>query len=211
MVINTKEKLQTSIEKSLSWRRKEMSTLYFHYSSLSDEIKPILSRSVFCSFYAHFEGFYKDCFRSMLEFLNYNELTYNVLIDSLRYFEIQKLISNVAPKKAAAINRITKNINSCKDVVFKNNPEVSLDMESNLNSELLDVLLEIFSLEKKGFELKYRFIDAELLHKRNKIAHGEKIPVTEYDLKLAYEQIKELEELLRDSILKYVEKDKFKK
>lgn len=211
MKLNTKEKVQNRIDKSLSWRKKEMTAMFFHINSVQGELKSVLCKSFFASLYGHYEGFFKDCFFYLLEFLNYSDKKYGELIDAFVFFEIKKYLTNSIPKRTDSIHRLTKYINTCCNLTFQNNPEKAIDMESNLNSDLLNALLEIFGIDKVGFELKYTFIDSELLNKRNRIAHGEFTIISYEDFITAYHQIKELNELIRENVLNYIGQDMYLK
>lgn len=54
-----------------------------------------------------------------------------------------------------------------------------IDTGSNLNSKIFSSILTTVGLSATTYETKYNYIDAELLGRRNRIAHGDYLDVDE--------------------------------
>lgn len=210
MAINTKDKLEQKIQRSLSWRRKEITSLFFLASSEFQEGKDVLAKSFVCLLYSHYEGFVKDVFLFLLEYFNYNNLNYSDFVKSFIYFEIRKELLGGVPKKTSPIWRFSNKFCTIENRKFNCDPISTIDMESNLNSELLDSLFKIFSIDSSTIELKYNFIDEVLLSQRNKIAHGNYVKIDEIDIHSSHDIIKDFFDKFTDLIIDYVSNEKFR-
>jgi hypothetical protein len=78
--------------------------------------------------------------------------------------------------------------------------ERSINTQANLNSKVLREILCVLWLNDKEYLTKGALIDQKLLDNRNKIAHGENLPVDENDYDQLYDEIIQLAERFRTDI-----------
>ncbi|MFT7561690.1 MAG: hypothetical protein ACI93R_003619 [Flavobacteriales bacterium] len=175
MKIRTVDELDTALDKDLSWRKKEITTLKFLIGGSRDHEKLILKRAAITLMYSHWEGHLKKSAIVYLEYLNHKNLKQSDMTENFSQICIgsefdkgTKLSSFKSQKKVYEyFQDKNRRFSVVSDKVIKT--------ESNLNTERLITILYQLGLEIESFELRENFIDKIMLSKRNKIAHGEYI------------------------------------
>lgn len=176
MSIRTAEQLQEALDRDLSWRKKEL-------TSIITEILPNLKlkgtfpintpiRIGIALLYAHWEGFIKSSSNKYLEFIALRRLKYNELKSNFIALAVNKKLNKNDLSQGAffpvkivdfIINEGTQDARiPYKDVI----------QTSNLDSKVLKKILTVLGLDYSQYELKANLIDIELLKRRNNIAHG---------------------------------------
>jgi hypothetical protein len=201
MKIRSINELQDFLDEEMSWRRKELTTLFFLVADARRHQESVFIRSAITLLYAHWEGYIKNACLAYLTYICFIGESYNRL-------KINFIALGV--EKSANFSGSYTNFNSCESVTnffsnqlsdkFSISPEKVINTHSNLST---DVLKDIFN--KTGlnythdFELNEKRIDEKLLGYRNKIAHGERSYEID-DLRDSYVELKTLVVNLLDNV-----------
>jgi len=142
--------------------------------------KEVQRRAMIPLAYAHWEGFVKGIGQSYLNFVSSQRLTLSQLAPCFQsiYFSVEMAGELRAEKRYKIINVLKKlDEDSGNRVYIKTKGVIST--QDNLNSDALrDVCLNL-GLSYSNFSDFVPFIDKVLLAKRNCIAHGENIFISE--------------------------------
>ncbi|ERN51637.1 MAE_28990/MAE_18760 family HEPN-like nuclease [Alkalihalophilus marmarensis] len=184
------EELQIKLDKSSSFRKKEIGNLSSQINSVEGEIQRALLRSSFILLYSHFEGFTKESIRLYLKHIN----SRNIPIKNVGYylqtlFHTKKIIDVRKSNRKIKYNELITAMLLEDTVLFKVD-ELDGDIvstEGNLKFSVIEDLLFLlgftideFNLKSndKSLRTKEQFINRNIVKVRNQIAHGENIPVT---------------------------------
>ncbi|WP_114167333.1 MAE_28990/MAE_18760 family HEPN-like nuclease [Exiguobacterium sp. TNDT2] len=181
------EKLQQSLDKNASLRKKEISNLTLQIQRVDGEIQNTLLRAAIVLLYAHFEGFSKEAIKVFIKFLNSKQLPVNSMKQHLKTLHYTKQIVLIQKaKRKKVFNQLIERVLINDDEVFRVNEEAEniVVTEGNLKFEVLEDLLFLLGLEaeefyfisdddRSGIHTKREFIDREVIGLRNSIAHGE--------------------------------------
>lgn len=191
------EKLQEKLDRSASYRKKEISNLTLQIQTVEGDVKNALLRASVLMLYAHFEGFSKDAIKIFIKHLNAQNVPVSSLqhyLQTLFYTKKISLIKNATRKEI--YNELIEEILLGNSECFRVNEEATgiVFTDSNLKFEVLKDLLFIIGIRTEEFRLlserenntihtKQEFIDREILGVRNAIAHGEgkKITLSQFD------------------------------
>lgn len=182
MKIRTVDDLVRKIAEDRVWRIREISMLKRACLNpkSSDREKEVQRRSMIPLAYAHWEGFVKGNGQNYLNFVASQRLTLSELTPCFQsiYFSIEMAGDLRAEKRYKVLNVLKKlDEYSANRVHIKTKGVIST--QDNLNSDALrDVCLNL-GLDFSSFLPFVPFIDKILLAKRNCIAHGENIFITE--------------------------------
>jgi len=176
------EDLQTKLDKMLSWRKKELTTINQNIAPSSGEILEVNIRSGIVFLYAHWEGYIKQAAREYLKFLNSQNLYCRDIIENLHILHIKPTITEhgIAKKSTAHANIYNKILNSPNEIfkVKPNDPNI-INTDSNLKYDTLENILFSLGLDRSKYSLQKARIESELVNPRNNIAHGEHIGFTD--------------------------------
>ncbi|MFL0200884.1 MAE_28990/MAE_18760 family HEPN-like nuclease [Exiguobacterium acetylicum] len=185
------EKLQEKLDRSASFRKREITNLSLQIQSVEGEVQKSILRASILIMYAHFEGFSKEAIKLFIKHLN----SQNIVVSSMEHhwqtlFHTKKILLIKSSSKKQKFNELLEDILIENGEHFFVNEDAKdiVSSGSNLNFEMLEDLLFIIGAKPDQFELYYdeessfihtkkEFIDRELLGRRNAIAHGEGIPV----------------------------------
>jgi hypothetical protein len=197
-------KLQESINKDLSKRKKELTEIYFNSKSSS-----AFRRCFVVLAYAHLEGFLKHSIKKVLIFLNEEELEYKILIPQLSslilfHFQIKKENPN--------FNEFHSYFERFYNEKFKYpDDESSLGKltTSNISFKIFNEILIKLGFSIKKYELNTNFFDKMLLQKRNSIAHGNHIDITINEVDEINEKLHKLLDVFSTDIFDYILEKKY--
>ena len=182
MKIRTVDDLVQKIADDRIWRIREITMLKRACLNpkSSDSEKEVQRRAMIPLAYAHWEGFVKVIGQNYLNFVASQRLTLSELTPCFQsiYFSIE-MASELRAEKRHKIVNVLKRLDedSGNRVHIKTKGVIST--QDNLNSDALrDVCLNL-GLGYSSFSDFVPFIDKVLLAKRNCIAHGENIFITE--------------------------------
>lgn len=178
MKVRSRSELQDQLDKDISWRKKEITTVGFCISGARRHKKGLYFKSGLALLYAHWEGFVKHAARCYLELVKSGGHNYSQLCNSFLFFAVNRELSGQV--------KLT-NVNTYEQVasVFDNpsclnfNVDVSKFIETrehqNLDSKEFRRLLKKLGLDYySSYELKEQFLDTKILSVRNKIVHGDR-------------------------------------
>ena len=174
------------IERDLGWRESELAMLrvLLANESITEREKLVLFRAAWALLYAHYEGFCKFALTVYFDALKSSGAKCSDLSSKTQAFALTeklKEIRNLPPIDLLSAMLEFKSENLEQPVSF---PEV--DTESNLWPKTLSRLLEDADLEVNSLRLHNRAL-ATLVNRRNKIAHGEKEIIPEFDYYISFE------------------------
>lgn len=203
MIITSVLELQEKIDEDLAWRKRELGHFDTLLLSIKDEHRlSTLLRSGYSTIYSHWEGFVK---RSGSFFLNFiinrkiplDKISLN-LVSTLVHKKLQPILNTNKPSAIKQITDIYLNLQEYNSTELQC---VALQTESNLKSGPFKEIVWILGFDYAPFEINENFIDLQLVYKRNKIAHGERISISLSDFEDARNKVFDMLEIFRDTIL----------
>ncbi len=174
------------IEHDLDWREAEMAVLRLMLTDngLPERTKRVLFRSAWSMLYAHFEGFCKFTLTVFYDTVGSKGSVCSDLATNTQVFALSgelKTLRNLPP--AELIERIQ---NFETEVLAKAPKFPEVDTESNLWPSVLERLISDADLQLDSLSQNARTIST-LVSRRNKIAHGERDIIPDFDYYLKFE------------------------
>jgi hypothetical protein len=184
MAIRTKEELVDKIAQDHVWRIREISELKSLIQSSAASIirKQVLCRSGIAVLYAHWEGFIKKSGTYFLEYVanqrhNISELRSNFVTLLVR----AKIDQASASKKYSAFDEVTRYIMDNQNTRARIPVKNVVDTQSNLSTTVLKEIMWCLGLDYQLFTSKEKLIDLQLVGRRNHVAHGELLEISDLD------------------------------
>jgi hypothetical protein len=173
--IRTANNLLEAITEDITWRKKEISYIYFQVQDkkAKDECYYLIRCGILI-LYAHWEGFVKKTTETYLELICNKGLKINNIITPLRVLHLKKIIYPVVKE-----NNTEKFYKAVCNFIDKPNDHFNvrygkvLSIDDNLNSNVFRNILSYLGLDYTFFKDKEDIIDSVLVHNRNNIAHGQ--------------------------------------
>ena len=205
MNVRSVAELQDFLDSELAWRKKEISNLKAAALSSKGLTKNTMFRAVIPIIYAHWEGFVKQAAIAVLKYFVTKKYKYSEMKHSfLAYAILEKYQRSFPAKKFESLADALVFSGMNLDVPMKLTPEVYIDTQSNLNSEVLRDITKKIGLSFTSFELKSKFIDESFLAVRNQICHGERVVILESDFLLICDEVAALINLFNNESINYV-------
>lgn len=203
--IYTVENLDDTLSDAIVWRKKELATiksLVLSGRKTSNNSPNCLIRSGIAMLYAHWEGFVKESSTAYLEFVSRKQLNYEDLASNFIAFAMKnKLNEATQTNKTMVHNEVAEfflsGLHQRCQISFDDG---AVNTESNLSSVVLKNIIYMLGLDYSGFESKEKLIDEKLLKRRNHIAHGKYLTVSETEFLEIYDEVVAMMELLRTQI-----------
>lgn len=219
------EKLLDKLDRSASYRKKEINNISIQIQSVEGDVQKTLLRAAVVMLYAHFEGFSKDSIKNFIKYLNSQNIPVKQLKHHLQTLHYTKKIIFIKNAKRKQIyNNLIEDILTKNDNIFSvnENEDDIVTTESNLKSEVLEDLLFIIGIstedfifasdgENKNLKTKEEFIDREILGVRNAIAHGEGRIVTVNQFEEIKKFVLEYIDVLKDYIIQMCTNEEYLK
>ena len=210
--LRTLEQLEESLDKDYAWRRKELSFVVSNVKSSSGPALQTALRSGIALLYAHWEGFIKNAAVCYLTFVANKRLKYEELNNCFIAVSFKSKLSlcqasNKATIHTQMVDFFINHLSKTADIPYEN----VIKAGSNLNSEILREILTTIGLDYSPYELKAKLIDAELLGKRNNIAHGEYLAINEKEFSHLYKEITDMMCDIKTRISNAASLEKYKK
>ncbi|WP_036300546.1 MAE_28990/MAE_18760 family HEPN-like nuclease [Methylomarinum vadi] len=204
--------LQERLDTDFSWRVVEVSFLNSLLRSAPERKKNSVIRANIPVLYAHWEGFVKIAAKCYLEFVSCQNLKYEELHDSFVAIGLYKELSQYGVKVGKLGNIMSVDFMRNKmsqTAVFPK--EGVINTKSNLNSEVLKEILSLIGISETPYLTKSNFIDESLLARRNSIAHGEYIDVTQDSYKEISDEVIGLMRSFKNDIENHASLELFKR
>jgi len=172
--IPTLTSLEGALQQDLSWRRKELSSLYLAAIGAipGSDAQSRAARSGIVLCYAHLEGFSREAVRYYLSYVRGRLLKWSELAPNFVALKLSRMVSQGTSKASYYAEAATYWTSKMDDVADLPGPEV-ISARSNLTFSQFSEMLYSINIDPKPFETKKNFFDVVLLERRNAIAHGE--------------------------------------
>lgn len=174
------------IERDLDWREAELAVLrlFLANEDITEREKRVLFRAAWALLYAHYEGFCKFALTVYFDALkNSGERCENFAPKTQAFALTEKL---KAIRKLPPVDFISAMCGFEADVLAEPVSFPEVDTDSNLSPKVLERLLEDAGLELESLSSHNRSLFT-LVNRRNKIAHGEREIIPEFEYYLQFE------------------------
>ena len=190
-----------ALERSLAWRKKELTNLKFTVSNAHDQRRPMLLRAALCLLYAHFEGFIKDAATEYIRFvasqgLLLQDVTTNFVALGFRSYIIVAGSSRRPTLHTDLVDRVLNE----QSQPFSPPWVDAVETGSNLDSRRLEDVLRLVGVDPTGYLSKGHLLDERLLKNRNAIAHGRGMPIGAEDYDELHDVVIFLIDQFRDDL-----------
>ncbi|MDO5560916.1 MAG: MAE_28990/MAE_18760 family HEPN-like nuclease [Oscillospiraceae bacterium] len=205
MKLTTVDELSDILDKEISWRRVELTTMKFSVKCAKGQELNTRLRASLVLLYAHWEGFVKKALTYYLQFVSNQKLVNRELNHCFFAIELKydlKLFSE--SKKNTVHTQIVNDMFDKLDEISNIPYKKMIDTKSNLKSELFVELMKTVGLDYSDYETEFALIDTRLLKVRNEIAHGEAmqaLSLTQESYLELHEKIITIVDRLREQII----------
>jgi len=183
------------------WRIREISNFRLAVRECAEVNRVTLLRAGVPLLYAHWEGHVRFCASKYLEHISFRRRPYRLLKESL-YCIATRSLFEAAASSALSFGRrleIVEALERRRDETF--DTFRSEDMQtSNLHSAALTQICLMTQVRSSEFEEQFDFIDRILVGRRNTIAHGEEIYVSETEFREISDRTIDIMRQYRDSV-----------
>jgi hypothetical protein len=201
--LRTVEDLYDFLSAELAWRRIELASIRSLVAtrSGSESRKNAILRCGITILYAHWEGFCKAAGMAYLNFVAFQNLTYQELKNNFIALGMKKLVndgiySDLIENRISLVNFVRDELHTKSSLPYKD----GVDTKSNLSSSVLKEIVLTLGLDYSPFEGKEKLIDEKLLKNRNAIAHGNYLLIDEDEFDAIYHQVLAMMNELRNQI-----------
>lgn len=176
MKLRTPLALQEYLDSEMGWRVKEISFTQTAVQRASGDAQSAIARAALALLYAHWEGFVKAASEGLLNFVFYKRLRFRELRPCFIAHGLAQHLDALADahrseKRYELVEFIASRLD--KQAVFSWNGVVRT--HGNLSSEVFKSIVSAVAIDPKRYEPRFNWIDRELLARRNRIAHGERV------------------------------------
>jgi hypothetical protein len=171
--IRTLTQLQEALDAEMSWRIKEIST--FKIATKANDVgQKTFVRAGVALVYAHWEGFIKTASEDYLSYVDNQGHVYRDLKSCFAVFGLKGKLALLTDSKKSKPNiEAFEFVVSEMDKPAKMVMASAIDTESNLTSKVFTNIATSLDISMTPYETKFNLIDKSLVHRRNKVAHGE--------------------------------------
>jgi hypothetical protein len=194
--------LESAIQRDLSWRRKELSSLYLSAISAiaGSDAQSRASRAGIVLSYAHLEGFARESTRYYLSYVKGRFLRWSELSPNFIALKLSKMVSQGTAKVSYYGDAAVYLSSKMNDIADLPSVEV-ITAKSNLTFAQFSEMLYTINIDPAPFETKRNFFDIVLLERRNAIAHGEERKTSLDDYLEVHSEILEILDDLSDLLM----------
>lgn len=185
MRIGSPSKLANRLDRSLAWRKKELTVAKLTAESSQPAIAQVLRRSGLALMYAHWEGFIKDASISYLTYLAGNALEVGKLKSCFVAVALSGDIRTSGQSKKisaqASLVELIRSLDQPPPLTKRLLAKGVISTKSNLKGVVLREIAATLGIDYSLFELKEKPVIDRLVRFRNMIAHGDGLPVSQAD------------------------------
>lgn len=209
--IRTLAQLQDALDAEMGWRIKEISA--FKIATKAENInRRVFVRAGVALIYAHWEGFIKSASEHYLNYVVSRGHLYRDLKSCFAVFGLKrKLTMLVESRKAKPNIEAFDFVLGAMDKPAKMTLTGAIDTESNLTSHVFANIATSLDIASVGYETKYKLIDESLVHRRNKIAHGEYLDLEAEDFRNLADEILQLMRDYKTDLQNAASQDSYKR
>lgn len=182
MKIRTLGDLQDALDNEMAWRIKEIVDLKTNVKINKSLARSTLIRAGTALLYAHWEGFIKTSSSFYVQYINGQRVKYSELKPTFIVMGLKRHLNILQESGNYHVN-----LETLKFLLDNMNNRFSVDIskvintESNLSAKVFSNIAMSLCIPLYQYETRYKFIDENLLDRRNKIAHGEYLDINADD------------------------------
>lgn len=211
MKLRTASHFTHALRDEFSWRVKELLDYRLQTRTSNLIFQKVLLRAGVPLAYAHWEGFVKSGTELLLNFVSQQNLTNKDLSDIYFAHSVKTYIAQLtqSSRLASAVDAacyVRDAGNEKANIRHKN----FVDTESNLSSEVFDQIAKSVGIDTAKYQLYYPYIDASIVHSRNKIAHGEFLDLSADNFHALVDRVDALIRMYKNDLENIVTLDQFK-
>jgi len=184
VAIRSKEELVDKIARDHVWRIREIND-FKHLvdgASVSEIRKRVLCRAGISLLYSHWEGFIKKTGTYFLEYVSNQQYCMSELKSNFISLQLHAKFNSVsASNKYSPFENVTKYILENQGSKIRVPHKNIVDTQSNLSTTVLKEIVWCLGLSYDQFQAKEKMIDLKLVGRRNHVAHGEELEVSNDD------------------------------
>lgn len=212
MKIRTIEVLFDQTDGELAWRRAEMQALGAQLTAGDDPRARGGRRAAVTIAYAHWEGGTLALLRLLLDYVRSLNLKLSELSDHYVALACRNrlLVAQQSKQRISPHVALVQSLRADDQTAWLPQSKV-LSGGANLSSKVLRDLADSVGLSMAPFELQSRFIDVNLVERRNHIAHGEYYPVDLEDAREALKRVIQLLMVLRTEVQNHAQQEGFRR
>lgn len=201
MRVRTLDELSEFLDGELAWRKKELSLIKLSLDRSKAEQVSSFIRIGICMLYAHWEGFVKAAATGYVCYVATRRLRYSDLSPGFVALGLQSRILAAGQSKRSTVHvELISLLLSDMEDRFLVDCESAIRTMSNLNSSVMEDILNTFGMDDRPYLTKSRLIDERLLYGRNNIAHGRHLTIDEEDYQDLHTQMIGLIDKFRDDV-----------
>ncbi|MFD1694450.1 MAE_28990/MAE_18760 family HEPN-like nuclease [Roseibium aestuarii] len=175
--IRTLDQLQDALDQEMAWRVKEVKAFSVAAKTNGPERRHFIRAGV-ALLYAHWEGFIKASSEMYLRFVDSRGLKYSELKSCFSVFGLKSKLQTLAQSRQSSANIdafdfILAELESRSKLKLGS----AINTESNLTSKVFSNIALSLDIDLGRYISRYNLIDESLVHRRNRIAHGEFIDI----------------------------------
>lgn len=188
--LRTRAEFQESLDEEFAWRLKEIADIKYAIRSVDLTSRKSIIRAGVPILYAHWEGFVKAGTEALLNFINYQRLSYRSLKPCFIVFGARKWVRELSGfgnpvQSIAAVEFFLNELDGRAEISFTG----SINTEANLSSTVFERIATSVGVNTGAYETKYMLIDSSLLNRRNNVAHGEFLDVDPEDFEKLSDEV----------------------
>lgn len=171
--IRALDQLQDALDREMSWRLKEVKAFSVASKANGPERRYFVRAGV-ALLYAHWEGFIKTASELYLSFVGNRGLKYSELKSCFSVFGLKSKLQTLAVSRQALAN-----VDAFDFILSELGKTARLQLgsaintESNLTSKVFSNIATSLDIDLASYSSRFNLIDESLVHRRNRIAHGE--------------------------------------
>ncbi len=199
--LRTAQQVNDYVDKCLSWRKKELTTLKFLIEKATPPTQDVLLRGGVALLYAHWEGFVKEVSEAYVDYISRLGLNYCQLRPNFVALAMRGRISECGGTRKTSIHLKLVDFFLTEYNGRAQFPrEGGINTESNLRSNVLKEIMVTLGLDFSLYETEATYIDTHLVDARNSIAHGEPMAPTQKEYKELHQKVIGFIETYRNQI-----------
>lgn len=212
MKIPTIASFEEALQRDLSWRRKELSSLYLAaIGAIPGSVaQSRAARSGVVLSYAHLEGFSRESVRYYLCFVKGRLLKWSELSPRFVALKLSRMVNQGTTKPTYYREAAIYFTSQLEQVADLPGPEV-ISAKSNLTFEQFSDMLHSINIDPTPFATKKNFFDIVLLDRRNAIAHGEERKTSLEDYLEVHSEVVEIIDRLANLLIESAMNNAFRR
>mgnify|MGYP006892262960 CR=1 FL=1 len=203
----------TGVQKDLARRKQELSRMTIMVGEENPDPTRLsyICRSAVMLVYAHWEGFVKTSSIKYIKFVSSQQVSVaNLKLPLQAAYLVSHFKRASESTKPRHLGELLGEIDGRRGAVFSVNPNKCIDTESNLSSTVFRDLVLGLGLDYLDFySTRQNFIDQQVLHSRNQVAHGELVTFDSEEVKARISGVRSLLDTYSNQLINAVRDQDF--